>query len=278
MTAADRPSVTDNARAEAWDEGYQDGLRQGGEGEDGPRYVNPHRAAGRAETTTGCEHGGQLIRKFDGGRSAILCEKCMTILGYMPPERPAETTTEHRQACHDGNRDPDCAECYPPAAALSVAQEAAIRAESWDEGYRAGLKDDGPDSGEVTNPYRAAAGRAETTTATDEDAAARLAAAEAELDRLCNGGRFIMSVPPREGYDSDLLIQAALTDLRGLLATARTRPTETMTEWGIRVAGRDRPCSGEAGAREMARSLRRKVGDDVTVVRREVAPWTEADQ
>lgn len=36
-------------RAEAWDEGYQDGLRQGGEGEDGPRYVNPYRAAGRAE-------------------------------------------------------------------------------------------------------------------------------------------------------------------------------------------------------------------------------------
>src|SRR5690606_32346728 len=40
-------------------------------------------------------------------------------------------------------------------------------------------------------------------TATTEDAAARLAAAEAELGRLCDGGRFIMSIPPREGYDSD---------------------------------------------------------------------------
>lgn len=49
--------------------------------------------------------------------------------------------------------------------------------------------------------------------------ATRLAAAEAELDRLCNGGRFIMSIPAREGYDSDLLIQAALSDLRDALET-----------------------------------------------------------
>lgn len=31
-------------RAEAWGEGYHDGQRQGGEGDDGPRYVNPYRA------------------------------------------------------------------------------------------------------------------------------------------------------------------------------------------------------------------------------------------
>ena len=76
-----------------------------------------------------------------------------------------------------------------------------------------------------------AAARAETTTATDEDTTTRLAAAEAELDRLCDGGRFIMSIPAREGYDSDLLIPAALSDLRGLLATARTvrvHPTYTV--------------------------------------------------
>ena len=76
MTAADRPSVTDDARAEAWDEGYQDGLRQGGEGEDGPRYVNPYRAAGRAETTTATvEDAARVIRE------AI----------YLTPEEPFHT-------------------------------------------------------------------------------------------------------------------------------------------------------------------------------------------
>lgn len=33
-----------DVRAETWDEGYHDGQRQGGEGDDGPRYVNPYRA------------------------------------------------------------------------------------------------------------------------------------------------------------------------------------------------------------------------------------------
>ena len=64
MTAADRPSVTDDARAEAWDEGYQDGLRQGGEGEDGPRYVNPYRAAARAETTTATTEDAALTIRY----------------------------------------------------------------------------------------------------------------------------------------------------------------------------------------------------------------------
>lgn len=30
-------------KAEAWDEGFRDGRRQEGEGDDGPRYVNPYR-------------------------------------------------------------------------------------------------------------------------------------------------------------------------------------------------------------------------------------------
>jgi hypothetical protein len=30
-------------KAEAWDEGFQDGERQSGEGDDGPRFVNPYR-------------------------------------------------------------------------------------------------------------------------------------------------------------------------------------------------------------------------------------------
>lgn len=34
------------ARAEAWDEGFQDRQRQGSEGDDGPRYMNPYREGG----------------------------------------------------------------------------------------------------------------------------------------------------------------------------------------------------------------------------------------
>lgn len=36
-------------------------------------------------SATQCSHGGTLSRKFDGGRSAILCEKCRVVLGYLPP-------------------------------------------------------------------------------------------------------------------------------------------------------------------------------------------------
>lgn len=33
------------ARAEAWDEGFADGMRQDAEGEDGPKFTNPYREA-----------------------------------------------------------------------------------------------------------------------------------------------------------------------------------------------------------------------------------------
>lgn len=42
--AARLAAVEREAKAAAWDEGFADGLRQDGEGADGPRYVNPYRA------------------------------------------------------------------------------------------------------------------------------------------------------------------------------------------------------------------------------------------
>src|SRR5690625_3978622 len=154
-----RPSVTDNARAEA-ERRYPSDVADRGltyptgavrEHSQAAFVAGAEWAAGRAETTTVCVHCGQFI----------------------DPEGFAEDGSSNCAASQEGPAD---------------------------------------DLGNV--PHEPA----ETTTATVEDMATRLAAAEAELDRLCDGGRFIMSIPAREGYDSDLLIQAALTDLRGLLA------------------------------------------------------------
>ena len=36
-------SIIRQAKAEAWDEGFRDGRRQDGEGDDGPKFVNPYR-------------------------------------------------------------------------------------------------------------------------------------------------------------------------------------------------------------------------------------------
>ena len=42
VLAVVRPLIA-REKAEAWDEGFRDGRRQEGEGDDGPRYVNPYR-------------------------------------------------------------------------------------------------------------------------------------------------------------------------------------------------------------------------------------------
>lgn len=39
---ADFDRFISRVRAEAWDEGFQDGRRYDGEGDDGPHYVNPY--------------------------------------------------------------------------------------------------------------------------------------------------------------------------------------------------------------------------------------------
>lgn len=48
VLAAVLPEVERHAKAAAWDEGFWDGQRQTGEGDDGPRYTNPYREKGDA--------------------------------------------------------------------------------------------------------------------------------------------------------------------------------------------------------------------------------------
>ena len=117
-----------------------------------------------------------------------------------------------------------------------------------------------------------AAGRAETTTATTEDAQvgtfeAILAAHRDEYDSDC-GMYFGCSC----GWDNDDIgsNEGYVEHVARLLATARTRPTETTTEWGVR--GMD--VTLRAGSEQDARELLAKSADYV-LVRREVGPWTE---
>ena len=35
------------------------------------------------EPMSGCAHRGKFTLKFDGGRSAVLCEDCRTVVGYL---------------------------------------------------------------------------------------------------------------------------------------------------------------------------------------------------
>lgn len=49
--------------------------------------LSEHLEARPPADESACDHGGELIRKFDGGRSAVLCERCMTILGYLPDDQ-----------------------------------------------------------------------------------------------------------------------------------------------------------------------------------------------
>ena len=43
--AALHQKLRDELRAQAWEEGFQDGHRQDAEGDDGPRFTNPYRSA-----------------------------------------------------------------------------------------------------------------------------------------------------------------------------------------------------------------------------------------
>ena len=46
----------------------------------------------------GCTHRGNLKMKFDGGRNAVLCEDCRTVLGYALRTQPAAITLPNRSA------------------------------------------------------------------------------------------------------------------------------------------------------------------------------------
>lgn len=72
-------------------------------------------------------------------------------------------------------------------------------------------------------------------TAPDLDAIRkRLAAAEQEVSRLCDGGRWTMSVPVREDTDSDTALMAAVEDAEALLAEVeRLKAEHDRALWAV---------------------------------------------
>ncbi|MGC0143169.1 hypothetical protein [Pseudactinotalea sp. Z1732] len=110
MTAADRPSVTDNARAEAWAEGYGAGIERG-QGlertghlatrrhELGPAPRNPYLSAGRAEPPTATvEDAARVLWEHDNAlgttpawRVSVLRDALAGLLATARPEADTET-------------------------------------------------------------------------------------------------------------------------------------------------------------------------------------------
>lgn len=58
------------------------------------RIADVIQAAGWTPPGERCEHGGELRWKFDGGRGAMLCEKCDAIVGYITPKPTVKPSVE----------------------------------------------------------------------------------------------------------------------------------------------------------------------------------------
>jgi len=111
VTAADRPSVTDNARAEAerrWPHGeYRDPLMRGAMREKQRAFVaGAEWAAGRAETTTAheCDSGDFDRTICDCGAMHSYCTICGTRQDDCPHETTAATTEDIADALEHWDR------------------------------------------------------------------------------------------------------------------------------------------------------------------------------